>query len=270
MEFGVIDYIESWVEQWMDQRGGGDNWDWNNTNDTFSKYYDCYGLNIDTETSGYNISGRDTEKVNAYQTIYGPNDYESTFHFEHTYTDTDSFTWTLTESFSESVSTSAGVQVPDFFSAEVGTTFEISTTKAGSHTKEEATSWHQSADINVPAHHEVDISMIVTRHSAVASSTLDAVATGRVAAGLNSRWDGHYFWFLPIADLARQFNDDSAVSVQGNEVHFRIPLEFEGAGTVSSHIQVQRKDEDGNVVDENTKSHITNPMQLKKGADPET
>lgn len=234
----VIATIGGWIESWMNQRGGGDNWDWNHTNSTFSQYYGDYGLNVAQQMSPYTILSTNTTPMSAYSASYGPNDVDTNVAFDHSYQSTDQFTWTMSEGLSTTVSSKVTAGVPDVFSAEVGVSFTVDITATQAQTTTETTTWTQTTSFVLPAHETATVTMIVNEDVVSASANVTAVVSGTVAAGLNNRWNGHYFWWVPITELAQQFNSNQQISIVGNTVVFTVPVSFNGQAGVASHLQI--------------------------------
>ena len=265
MAIEIVKYMHSWAMRWANARvsDGADNWDWNHSNTIFSKYYDYYGVDLSLTTTDYVISSRSTKESNVYSTTYGPNDFDSTYDFTHTYESTDTFDWTLSNTLTSGFSTSVSVGVPGEFGAEVSTTFEISTTQTSTQTHTHTNTWAQNATVEVPKNIIAEVSMIVNVDNITASANLIGIATGRVAIGLNSRWNGHYFWFVPVADLARSYNQSPNVSVVGNEVRCIVPMKFSGDASVSSRIQVKKGTQTSQT------SFINHPFEKTVGKSPD-
>ncbi|HWK89739.1 MAG TPA: hypothetical protein VNP72_07075 [Longimicrobium sp.] len=231
----VIAMIGSWIEAWMNQRGGGNNWDWNGSNSTFAGYTADYGLKIAT-TISYGAVSSSTTQVTANTASYGPIPVDTAVTFDHSYPSADEFTWTLSQVLSTTASPSVNAGVPAVFPAEAGTTFPVDLTVTQAQTAAEGNLWTQSAPFMLPAGQVVTVSMIVSETAASADALVTAVVSGSVAAGLNSPWNGHYFWFIPIAQLAQEFNTDPQVTVVGANVQFSVPASFTGHAVVGSHL----------------------------------
>ncbi|HEX6370364.1 MAG TPA: ETX/MTX2 family pore-forming toxin [Longimicrobium sp.] len=265
----VIATLQNWTEQWMNKRGGGDNWDWNHTNSTFSKYYSEYGVNIaPTQMSPYSVISTETKPLSAYTATYGPNDYESTVAFQHSYASTDQFSWTLSAGLSTTVSTKVSVGVPDVFSAEAGVSFTVQTSASTTQTTTQSTTWTNNTTFTLPARQQSTVTMVVKQDTVSANATMTAVVSGTVAAGLNSRYNGHYFWWVPVTDLAQQFNSDSGITVVGNTVVFSVPVSFSGQAGVGSYLQIKNVDASGQVVGDHTDSFISHPAARAVGRSP--
>lgn len=268
MSIDIVKYMESWAMRWADDRvsSGANNWDWNHTNPVFSKYYDLYGVDLLMTNTDYVITSRETRESNVYSTTYGPNDFDSYFDFTHTYESTDTFTWTLSNTFSSGFETSISVGIPDVFGSEFGTTFTISTQETSTQTSTHTNTWTQNSNVFVEKDVTAEVSMIVSIEDITATSNLIGVATGRVAIGLNSRWNGHYFWFVPVDELARSYNESNDVTVVGNEVHCTAPMEFHGDASVSSHIQIKKGTQKGTQTSQT--SFIKHPFENIVGKSP--
>ncbi|ELZ94468.1 hypothetical protein C440_09828 [Haloferax mucosum ATCC BAA-1512] len=264
----IIEMIGDWTNEWMNQRGGGNNWDWDHTNSTFQDYYNRYGLDLYPTSGDYQIQNQHTNSKKVYQTTYGPNDYPSEATFQHTYTQEDTFSWSLEEKLSYGKDVSIGVVAPDIFTASTGRRFEISLTTTQEQKRSDKTEWSQQQTFHVPQNEKVAVEMIVEEVEANATKDVSVVATGSVAAGLNRKWNGHYFWFLPIGELASEFSTHPGVKVKNShKVEFTTKLDMSGTAGVNSRIRIKSEDQAGKEAESpRTVNHIQHPDQLLVGA----
>ncbi|RYJ08464.1 hypothetical protein ELS19_18220 [Halogeometricum borinquense] len=262
----IIEMIEDWTQEWMNQRGGGNNWDWNHTNPTFKNYYDSYGLDLQPTSGDYQIESQSTSSKSVFTSTYGPNDYPTEASFQHTHTQEDRFSWSLEDSLSYGEDVSIEVGVPDIFSANVGNHYEISLTTTQEQTRSNQTEWTQHQTFHLPEDETARVEMIVDEIEARAKKDVSVVATGSVAAGLNHTWNGHYFWFLPIGELADEFSTHPGVKVKDNhQVEFTTKLNMTGNAGVNSRIKIESEDKEG-MTTVQTFNHIHHPEQLLTGA----
>ncbi|HEU0014003.1 MAG TPA: hypothetical protein VFQ45_09985, partial [Longimicrobium sp.] len=176
--------------------------------------------------------------------------------FDHAYPAGDMFTWSLPEAPLSIPWPPLAVEVPPVFPAYAGAKFmvDLSAVTPGVAAASPAwpagvaqpltsratpnTTWTQSLPIPLATYEEATVSMVVTQEAVTAAATLSVTATGKAAAGLNTPWNGHYFWFLPLTDLAQQFNTDPQVTIANGGVVFSVPVSFQGEAVVSSFLEV--------------------------------
>ncbi|MEI2433030.1 MULTISPECIES: ETX/MTX2 family pore-forming toxin [Lysobacter] len=247
MDVNMIDFLEGWARQWAGERGGANNYDWDGTNPIFRKYADRYGVNLDWSLGDYAIQSKSTKAVSVYSAEYGPFDTRSDITFSHTYDETDSFEWSVTETVGVSQTTSVSVGVPDLFSADASLTLDLSVSTTQSQQKQRTNSWSLTRNFELEPHTVATMEMVLNQTTATAVADLRGVMSGRIAIGLNNRWNGHYFWFVPVADLARQFNARNDITVIGGNVEVRVPVKFHGVGVIDTYLREKTRDPSGRI-----------------------
>ena len=247
MSVDMIRFLEGWARQWADQRGGASNYDWNGTNPIFAKYAQDYGVDLQWNLGAYSVTGKDVQQVAVYSSEYGPFDNDRNITFNHSYTESDSFEWSITESISMSQTTSISVGVPDVFGADTSLSFDLSLSKSEGQQKQRSHTWDTTMDFDLPAREKATLEMILTQATATATANLEGLMRGRIAIGLDNRWNGHYFWFVSVAELAAEFNKRSDIAVVDDKsaVRVRVPVQFRGVGVNDAFVREKRVDKNG-------------------------
>jgi hypothetical protein len=232
--------MEYWASRWAYDRSrrGMGNWDWNHSNQTFRNYFDRYGVELWMRQTDHTIQSIEPITSEVFTTTDGPNDLPSSFTFSHTVEVAESTQWTLGAAFTSGFSASAEVRAPGV-GGQVGRSYEISVHSERTQTTTRTVTWSQTRQIEVPANTLVEVTMIVHEQVVRSTSNLIGIASGRVAIGLHERWNGHFFWFVPVADLARDYNRSPNITVVGNEVHCHSRLNFVGRNGIGTNVRIR-------------------------------
>lgn len=247
MSVDLIKFLEGWAQQWAQSHGGASNIDWDRTNKLFAPYYDRYGVDVIWSMGDYNITSKDTLDTSLYSAEYGPFAQEQNINFSHSTSVTDTFEWSITESVALGTSASVSAGVPGVFSAEVGMTFDISVSSTQGQSKQTSTTWDTSLNLTLPPAEKSTLEMMVTRLEASGTTTLIGTLSGSVAIGLDNQWEGHYIYFVPVADLATAYNSRGDIKVVGDTVLANIAVAFNGAAATETYIREKRTGATGQV-----------------------
>lgn len=245
MSVDMIAFLKGWAQQWADQRGGASNYDWDGTNPVFSKYAQNYGVDLDWSMGDYAIQSKVPSQFSAKTETYGPFKLPSTFSFGYNHSETDSFDWSVTDTISVTQSTSISVGVPDLFTADASLTFDLSLSSTQAQQKQRSNTWDLTRIFDLPADTISTMELMVVQTTAKATSDLSGLMRGRIAIGLNNKWNGHYFWFVTVTSLAREFNDRNDIRVVGDAVEVRVPVNFTGVGVTDVYIREKATDANG-------------------------
>jgi hypothetical protein len=248
MSVDLVKFLESWAIGWAnDGRGGAPNIDWDRTNKLFAPYYQLYGVDANWEMSNLQITQNSPGELSVYSAEYGPFSHEQDINFAHTYVATDTFEWSITESISAGTSASVSAGVPGVFSAEVGITFDLSLSSTQGQSKEESTTWDTSLHFVLPPGEVATLEMITVKLEASGTMQLVGTLSGSVAIGLSNQWQGHYFYFVPVAELATNYNKRPDVRVDGDKVVVAVPVKFDGIAVTSTYVKQKTVAKDGTV-----------------------
>jgi hypothetical protein len=258
MSIDLVKFMEGWATQWANARGGANNIDWNRTNPIFKEYYQDYGVDIIWSMGDYNISSKSNSESAYFNTQYGPFSQDTNINFSHSMAVTDNFEWSITEEIATGVKASVSAGVPGIFSAEAGFTFDISVSSTQGQTKEKSNTWDTAVDFQLPAGDTADLEMVIVKSQATATTTMNGTLNGRIAIGLNQTYEGHYFWFVDVIELYRQYNSRGDITIIDGVVTCSIPVNFSGVAATDAHIKEKRTSPGrGNTI--NTYSRVSKP-----------
>ncbi|WP_394829862.1 ETX/MTX2 family pore-forming toxin [Pendulispora albinea] len=227
---------------------GADNVDAWRTNSTFKDYYDRYGLSTSNGSPQYNTTTNKVSVDGVYSQTYTNNtDQQTSGDFTYSDAVTNTLSVAITEGLqiAQSESVKVGLEGLGDVSSSLTVTVNISSTQTV--TNSETKTWSVHQQIPEPPHSVTKATFTVEKNTLAGSVTVPVVISGRVAVGLNSRWNGHYFWFVPIAQLLTDTNNTpSWLKINGDgSVTFNAVYSMNGVAASNAYVTLDRVDPSG-------------------------
>jgi len=227
---------------------GADNVDAWRTNSTFSDYYDRYGLSTSNGSPQYHTTTNKVSVDGVYTQTYTNNtDQQTSGDFTYSDAITDTLTVAVTEGLqiSQSDTVKIGIEGLGDVSSTLSVQVNISSTQTV--TSSETKTWTVHQQIPEPPHSVTKATFTVEKNKLDGSVTVPVVISGRVAVGLNSKWQGHYFWFVSIGQLLTETkNTPQWLKINGDgSVTFNAVYSMSGVAASNAYVTLDRVDRSG-------------------------
>ncbi len=187
---------------------GADNVDAWHTDSIFSDYYTQYGLTLYTGSPQYTVIGTNTTTRGVYSQTY-TNSASSPALGTFSYTDSvvNSFSASLTEGVTIAESDSVSLSIKGLGSASSSLTVTTNLSSTQTTTQSETQTWSVNQTIPEPPNSVETATFMVQQSTMTGSATVPLTVSGSLAIGLNSRWNGHYFWFESLGAVLQETNN---------------------------------------------------------------
>jgi len=224
MSYSLQDIAWAWAN-WKAKERGTSIWFVETTkysNQSALNAYHQYEMKVALKRTDYGTN--DGQLVNAIGTEQWFNNHTSqtlTQHFTYGEEHTSSFTLSLTEGLKVGTEVSAGIEIPEIFTAGVKITTEVDFSSTQAHTTTDARSWSDTIDIPIAPMSTVHAQAIIKIQKLHVPFTSLCKLTGNVAAWFNDRidlnndGDYHNLWFPSISYVLRDLINHGIISTKG-------------------------------------------------------
>jgi hypothetical protein len=186
---------------------GADHVDAWHSDSIFSNYYQDYGLSSSSGSPQYQLNSNNVVTKGVYSQTYTNNTAAATSgSFSYTDAVTNTFSVSLTEGLTIAQTDSVNLSIDGLgASSQLAVTVNMSSTQTW--TQSETITWAVNQNVPEPPNSVVTATMMIQQNTLTGSATVPFTISGSVAVGLNSPWNGHYFWFVPIGQLLHETNN---------------------------------------------------------------
>lgn len=165
-------------------------------------------------------------------------------HFKKTSQTTTSFSWSITEGLEVGISEEITAGVPEVAQSKTTLSMKMSLSSTQGQTKSETTGWEIDRTISVPPHESIEMTWAINESRITAVFHADIEITGFFAIWNNDKVNGHWLYFVPVANAFRQMKAwgmsiPSQFSIEGNSVIFHAKGECTGQLGVSDVFSVK-------------------------------
>ncbi len=245
---------------------GADNVDAWHTNKLFQDYFSDYGLTVAAGTPTYTATSASVLPKALYTTTYSNNTPTPTtglFSFSKAVTDT--FSVSVTEALKISATVGAKLALDGIGEASASLTAEVSVSSTQTQTTTETNTWMVNQTIPEPANSVTVVTFYVAESVLMGTANVPVTISGSVAVGLNSPWNGHYFWFVPLALLLQESGMMPSWLTANNDGSVTFEAAYNLSGVSGLNAYVTLSNQSGNVLERVAVAH---PGTIARGVSP--
>lgn len=157
---------------------------------------------------------------------------------------TTSFTWSITEGLELGISEEITAGVPEVAQSKTTLSAKISLSSTQGETKSETNTWEIDRTISVPPYKSIEMTWAINEAKITATFYADIEITGFFAIWNNDKVNGHWLYFVPVANAFRQMKEwgmqiPSQFSIQGNSVIYHAKGECAGQSGLNDVFSVK-------------------------------
>ena len=157
---------------------------------------------------------------------------------------TTSFTWSITEGLELGISQEITAGVPGVAQSKTTLSAKISLSATQGETKSETNTWEIDRTISVPPHTSIEMTWAINEAKITATFYADIEITGFFAIWNNDKVNGHWLYFVPVANAFREMQEwgmsiPSQFSIQGNSVIYHAKGECAGQSGLNDVFSVK-------------------------------
>jgi len=224
MSYSLQDITWAWAN-WKARQRGTSIWfveTTNYSNQPRLNDYHQYEMKVALKRTDYGTN--DGQLVNAIGTDQWFNNYTSqtlTQHFTYGEEHSSAFTLSLTEGLKVGTTVSAGITIPEIFTAGVSVTTEVNFSSTQDFTTIDKRSWSDTIDIPIAPMTSVHAQTTIKIQKLHVPFTSLCKLTGHVATWFNNQidfnndGDYHYLWFPSISYVLQDCINNNIISTQG-------------------------------------------------------
>lgn len=165
-------------------------------------------------------------------------------HFKKSKQTTTTFSWSITEGIELGISEEITAGVPEVAQSKTTLSVKLSLSSTQGQSKSETESWEIDRTISVPAHTDIEMTWAINESDITATFYADIEITGYFAIWNNDKVNGHWLYFVPVANAFRQMQKwgisiPKNYSIKGNSVIYRAKGECKGQAGVNDVFSVK-------------------------------
>jgi hypothetical protein len=143
---------------------------------------------------------------------------------ERSYTSTDEFTWSITESLSIGVQVTVGASIPDFLQIQDQYSVTLSLSSTQGQTKTNSRTWTVNTTLTIPPESSLNCEVLIKSQPHNVNFTATVNLLGFVAiwfkdqVALGAPGDLHWLWFVPITSVFSDFASHNLGDISGYRI----------------------------------------------------